>query len=182
VKNGYFRQPFAFCSVYNENKRIQNSETGYRNKVHPVTNHKGPEGVYRYSSILLFNLGAWWGGWSKPGPSRFAPSTRILIKAYLCPSVYYERSHSCGAPITTAVSVRPFVWGIQKFDNCSTDFREIQYYTFSWKDCLSTLVLVKILQNSMRFVSIITFLQLFQSTPIKSYRSENVSNNSFKEQ
>jgi hypothetical protein len=95
-------------------------------------------------------------------------------------NVTFPRSHSCGASIKTAVSVRPFVWGIQKFDNCQTDFRERQYYRFSRKNCLSTLVLAKILQNSMHFVAIITFLRLFQSTPIKIYTSENVRNNSFK--
>ena len=97
-------------------------------------------------------------------------------------NVTFPRSHSCGAPIKIAVSVRPFVWGIQKFDNFYTDFREIQYYRFSWKNCLSTLVLAKILQNGMHFVSITTFLRLFQSSPIKSNTSDDVSNNSFTEQ
>jgi len=75
VKNGYFRKPFAFWCVYNEDRKIQNSETGYQNKVHPVTNHKGPEGVYSF-----FNLGATWSGGTKPGRSRFTPQYKNINK------------------------------------------------------------------------------------------------------
>jgi hypothetical protein len=40
-----------------------------KSKVYSRTGHEGPERV----STLFFNLGARWGWWSTPRPSRFTP-------------------------------------------------------------------------------------------------------------
>jgi hypothetical protein len=43
-----------------------------KGKVHPITDHEGPE-VKRYSSTLFLTSGLYEGGWSTPRPGRFAP-------------------------------------------------------------------------------------------------------------
>jgi hypothetical protein len=42
-------------------------------KVNPRTGHEGPEGEYRYSSILSLTSAPDEGGWSTPRPDRFTP-------------------------------------------------------------------------------------------------------------
>ena len=44
-----------------------------KGKVHPRRGHEGPEGEYRYSSILSLTSALDGGGWSVPRPSRFTP-------------------------------------------------------------------------------------------------------------
>jgi hypothetical protein len=69
----------------------------------------------------------------------------------------------------------PFVRSSEAYKNSTTAKRisvKLNTTDFHEKNCLSTLVLAKILQNSMHFVLKITFLRLFQSTPIKSYRAK----------
>ena len=44
-----------------------------KDKIHPRTGHKGPEGEQMYSSTLPPTLALDGGGWSTPRPSRFTP-------------------------------------------------------------------------------------------------------------
>jgi hypothetical protein len=50
--------------------------------VHPRTDHEGPEGEWRYSSTLLFNLGDRWRGWSTSRPGCFTPRKKIRHPLY----------------------------------------------------------------------------------------------------
>ena len=43
------------------------------NKVHPRTDHRGPEGEQRYNSTLSLTSALDVSGWSTPRPSRFTP-------------------------------------------------------------------------------------------------------------
>jgi hypothetical protein len=47
----------------------------FKGKVHPRRGHEGPEGKKR----SFFNLGAGWGGWSKPRPGRFTSPGEDLV-------------------------------------------------------------------------------------------------------
>ena len=42
-------------------------------KVHPITDHWGPEGEYRYSRTLSWPRRLDGGGWLAPRPGRFTP-------------------------------------------------------------------------------------------------------------
>jgi hypothetical protein len=52
-----------------------------KGKVHPRTGHEGPQREYRYN-YFFFNLGARWGGWSKPRPGRFTPGKETQHPLY----------------------------------------------------------------------------------------------------
>jgi len=44
-----------------------------KGKIHPWTDHKGPEGEQRYNSALSLTSALNGGGWSAPRPGRFTP-------------------------------------------------------------------------------------------------------------
>ena len=51
-------------------------------KVRPRTGHEGPEGEYRYSSILHLTSVLDAGGWSAPRPGRFTPGKETRYPLY----------------------------------------------------------------------------------------------------
>jgi hypothetical protein len=52
-----------------------------KGKGHPRTGHEGPGGV-EVKLHSFFNLGARWGGWSKPHPGRFTLRKETLYPLY----------------------------------------------------------------------------------------------------
>jgi hypothetical protein len=44
-----------------------------KGKGHPRTGHEGPEGEYRYSTVLYLTSALDGDGWSKPRPGSFTP-------------------------------------------------------------------------------------------------------------
>jgi hypothetical protein len=47
-----------------------------KDKVHPRTGHKGPEGEKRHSSTFCLTGVLIWRGWSEPCPGCFSPQER----------------------------------------------------------------------------------------------------------
>jgi rRNA maturation protein Nop10 len=60
--------------------------TPVKDKVHPRTDHEGPEGEYRYSYTLSLTSALDGGEWSTPRPGRFTPGkeTRYPLYRRLC--------------------------------------------------------------------------------------------------
>jgi len=81
--------------------RHVNTKSIYRNihykskgegKVHPTTGHEGPDGAYKYSSILSLTSALDKGGLSTPCPGRFTPGkdpVPIVQQAVRAPGPVY---------------------------------------------------------------------------------------------
>ena len=62
--------------------RVKDVRHNLTSTAHPKTGHEGPEGEYRYSSILSLTSAIYGSGWSTPRPGRSTPrkATRYLLQ------------------------------------------------------------------------------------------------------